>query len=161
MERAASGLARANLGIPVRTPVAGVYADSVQPIIDAGLAKLVKIDGSEIVDGISFHRAPGHSIDHAILLLRSDDAETVFGGDTLHHPVEIYEPDLVSMFCEFPTAARISRRSMLEHLADSEAIYFSSHFPFTSVGQVTQHEGAYEWKFFKSAFPRTSVIDRR
>ena len=95
MERAASGLARANLGIPVRTPVAGVYADSVQSIIDAGLAKLVKIDGSEIVDGISFHRAPGHSIDHAILLLRSDDAEAVFGGDTLHHPVEIYEPDLV------------------------------------------------------------------
>ena len=84
-------------------------------------------DGSEIVDGISFHRAPGHSIDHAILLLRSDDAEAVFGGDTLRHPVEIYEPDLVSMFCEFPTAARISRRSMLEHLADSEAIYFSSH----------------------------------
>jgi hypothetical protein len=63
------------------------------------------------------------------------------------------------MFCEFPTAARISRRSMLEHLADSEAIYFSSHFPFTSVGQVTQHEGAYEWKFFKSAFPRTSADD--
>jgi glyoxylase-like metal-dependent hydrolase (beta-lactamase superfamily II) len=146
-ERAASALARANLGSPVRTPVAGVYADSIQPILDAGLAKLIQIDGSEIVDGISFHRAPGHSIDHAIIVLRSDGAEAVFGGDTLHHPIEIYEPDLVSVFCEFPAAARTSRRSMLEHLAETGAIYFSSHFPSTSVGQVTQHKGGYEWKF--------------
>jgi glyoxylase-like metal-dependent hydrolase (beta-lactamase superfamily II) len=144
---AASALARARLGSPVRTPVAGVYADSVQPIIDAGLAQLIPIDGSEIVDGISFHPAPGHSIDHATILLRSHGAEAVFGGDTLHHPIEIYQLELVSMFCEFPEAARASRRSMLEHLVESGATYFSSHFPSASAGSVTRQNGAYAWKF--------------
>jgi glyoxylase-like metal-dependent hydrolase (beta-lactamase superfamily II) len=135
------------LGNPVRTPVAGVYADSVQPVIDAGLAKPIRIDGSEVIDGISFRPTPGHSIDHAAISLRSNSEEAVFGGDVLHHPLEVHEPDLVSMFCEFPDAARTSRRWMLEYIAERSATYFSSHFTSTSVGRVTRQNGAYEWKF--------------
>ncbi len=37
--------AKAGLGEPVRTPVAGVYADSIAPILEAGLAKLINVDG--------------------------------------------------------------------------------------------------------------------
>ena len=105
---------------------------------------------ASVIDKIfSRPRGFGNASDHSLLLYARLDLEPGFGAfvPSGRYPVEIYEPDLVSMFCEFPTAARISRRSMLEHLADSEAIYFSSHFPFTSIGQVTQHEGAYEWKF--------------
>ena len=36
-----------NLGTPVRTQVPGVYADSVAPIVETGLAKLIRIEGSE------------------------------------------------------------------------------------------------------------------
>jgi glyoxylase-like metal-dependent hydrolase (beta-lactamase superfamily II) len=96
-------------------PASGVYADSVAPIAETGLAQLIEIEGSELIDGISFYPTPGHSIDHAASLLRSGGQEAWFGGDVLHHPLDIYQPDLVSMFCEFPEAARTSRRWILEH----------------------------------------------
>jgi glyoxylase-like metal-dependent hydrolase (beta-lactamase superfamily II) len=134
-----------NLGTSVRTPVPGVYADSVAPIVEAGLAKLINIEGSEFVDGLSFHPTPGHSIDHAAISLRSAGHEALFGGDVLHHPLEIYQPDLVSMFCEFPEAARASRQWMLDHAVKSGAIYFSSHFPGTSAGRITGDRGQYKW----------------
>jgi hypothetical protein len=38
------------------------------------------------------------ALDHAAISLRSEGQEALFGGDVLHHPLEIYQPDLVSMF---------------------------------------------------------------
>lgn len=145
--RVQAARSEANLGTPVRTPVLGVYADSVAPIVETGLAKMIKIEGGEFIDGISFHPTPGHSIDHAAILLRSGGQEALFGGDVLHHPLEIYQPDLVSLFCEFPEAARTSRLWMLDHAVKSGATYFSSHFPETSAGRITGDKGQYKWHF--------------
>jgi glyoxylase-like metal-dependent hydrolase (beta-lactamase superfamily II) len=134
-ERVDAARAEANLGSPVRTPVPGVYTDSVEPVIEAGFAEMVRIDGSEFIDGISFHPTAGHSIDHAAILLQSKGERALFGGDVLHHPLEIYRPDLVTAFCEFPDAALQSRRWLLEFAAETGAMYFSGHFPVTSAGE--------------------------
>jgi glyoxylase-like metal-dependent hydrolase (beta-lactamase superfamily II) len=141
----------ANLGMPVRTPLPGVYSDSVAPIVEKEQAKLIRIDGGEFLDGISFHRTPGHSIDHAVISLRSGAEEALFGGDVLHHPLEIYQPELVSMFCEFPEAARESRHWLLDHAARNRATYFSSHFAESSVGRITEKKGQYQWDFLWAA----------
>jgi glyoxylase-like metal-dependent hydrolase (beta-lactamase superfamily II) len=146
-ERVERARSQAGMGTPVRTPVAGVYADSVVPVMEAGLAKLIKIDGTEFLDGISFHLTAGHSINHASISLHSQGAEALFGGDVLHHPLEIYEPDLVSMFCEFPEYARTSRRWMLEYACRENVTYFSSHFPETSAGRITRRNGQFRWDF--------------
>ncbi len=136
-----------NLGTPVRSPLPGVYSDSVAPIVESGLAKLIRIDGGEFIDGVSFHRTPGHSIDHAAISLRSGDEVALFGGDVLHHPLEIYQSDLLSMFCEFPEAARRSRLWLLDHAVRNRATYFSSHFAGSSVGRITEEKGQYQWNF--------------
>jgi len=146
-ERVNAARAKANLGIPMRTPTRGVYEDSVEPIIEAGRAKLIDIDGSKIIDGISFYSTAGHSIDHASIVLESKGERAVFGGDVLHHPLEIYRPDLATMFCEFPDAALRSRRWLLEFAAESGIMYFSSHFPVTSAGRITRRNGEYIWEF--------------
>jgi hypothetical protein len=69
-ERVETARAEANLGAPVRTPVPGVYEDSVAPVIEAELGEMIKIEGEQFLDGFSFHPTPGHSIDHASILLR-------------------------------------------------------------------------------------------
>jgi glyoxylase-like metal-dependent hydrolase (beta-lactamase superfamily II) len=56
--RAQAARSEPNLGMSVRIPVPGVYPDGVAPIVGAGLAKLIKIEGSEFVDGLSFHPTP-------------------------------------------------------------------------------------------------------
>ncbi len=139
----------AGLGYPIRLPVSGVFADSMQPVEATGRLKRVAIDGSEVLPGIRFVPTPGHSIGHAAISISSKGNEAVFGGDVLHHPFELHDPDLTSMFCEFPDAARESRRRLASQLADTGVPYFSSHFPDTSWGRILRDGDAFRWEFSK------------
>ena len=137
----------AGLGLPVRIPAPGVFVDCMMPLDAAGRVRRVRVDGGEVLKGIRFLSTPGHSIDHASISITSQGTEAIFGGDVMHHTFELNEPDLVSMFCEFPERARRSRRWLLRHAAQKNAIYFSSHFPFTSVGRITQTGENFAWEF--------------
>ena len=137
----------AGLGYPIRLPVSGVFDDSMLPIEVAGRVRLVAMDGSEVLPGVRFLPTPGHSICHASISISSQGEEAVFGGDLVHHPVEFHNPDLTSMFCEFPDAARASRRKLAAEIADSGAQYFSSHFPGSSVGKILHDGDAFRWEF--------------
>ena len=137
----------AGLGVPVRTPTAGLFEDSLRPLVDTGRLRLVTVDGTEVLPGVRLVSTPGHSLDHASVELSSGDALAVFGGDILHHPLQVWDPALASVFCEFPNAARASRRGMLERLADTGALYFSSHFPLGSAGYVQRKREGFGWTF--------------
>lgn len=135
------------LGPMARTPLAGVHDDSVRPVIEAGLADMIEIDGQAFLDGLSFLRTPGHSIDHASIRLVSRGREALFAGDVMHHPLQVYEPGLTSCFCEFPQAGLASRLWALEHAAERDATVFSTHFAETSAGHVTRTGGRFAWQF--------------
>ena len=141
----------AGFGPPVRIPLPGVFSDSMAPIEAAGRLLRIVVDGDEVLEGIRFLSTPGHSLDHAAISITSKGAEAVFGGDAVHHPFEWYEPDLVSIFCEFPEASRRSRRWLARHLVERDAVYFSSHFPFTSVGKVSRDGENFRWQFLNCA----------
>lgn len=145
----AAARAQAGLGEPTRTPVAGVFADSIEPLAASGRLRRIPVDGSEVLPGIRFLPAAGHSIDHAVISLTSGSNQALFGGDIMHHPFEIHNTDLVSLFCEFPEAARNARRRFLHHAAETGATYFSSHFPDTSAGKITEAGGNYAWAFLE------------
>ncbi len=137
----------AGLGPPVRRPTPGVFQDSLAPLEAAGQVRRITIDGSEALPGVRFLPAAGHSIDHAAIALESEGSHGVFGGDLLHHPFELHDSGLVSMFCEFPDAARASRRRIVQHVSDTDALYFSSHFPSTSAGKITPEGENFRWEF--------------
>lgn len=138
----------AGLGVPVRIPARGVFEDSLHPLQATGRLQLIAVDGREVLPGVRFVATPGHSIDHAAIEIVSDGELAIFGGDVMHHPVEVYDPDLVSMFCEFPDAVRHSRRMMLERASETGALYVSSHFPRSSAGRIERRtDGGYAWTF--------------
>lgn len=147
-DEAASAIRKeAGLGEVKRLPTPGVFSDSMAPIEAEGKLKHIVINGDEVLKGIRFLPAPGHSIDHAVISITSQGHEAIFGGDLMHHPFELNDPELVSMFCEFPEATRRSRRKLAERVAASEALYFSSHFPVSSAGRITQNSSSFKWTF--------------
>ena len=135
------------LGVPNHRPLPRVYTDSILPVIEAGLAQAIEIDGQEIVPGFSFHSTPGHSIDHASIRLQSEGEEAWFTGDVMHHPLQVYRPDLRSVYCEFIKPAQQSRRWFLAQAAESGSLCFTSHFAETSVGRVKRREDGFSWEF--------------
>ena len=135
------------LGKPIKQPASYVYDESVAPIIESGLAKLINVDGAECVDGISFLPTSGHSVDHASIRLRSGGQEALFLGDVMHHPLQVYRPDLRSVYCEFPDASRDSRQWILSYASGNHALCFSSHFAESSAGYISRRTDGFQWQF--------------
>lgn len=67
--------------------------DSVDPIISEGLADQIDVDGSDALEGISFHPTPGHTPHHAFIVLRSGVEHALFTGDVMHHPIQVCVPE--------------------------------------------------------------------
>ena len=139
--------AEAGLGAMTHPPLAGVYEDSVVPVLRAGLAQEILVDGREVAEGFSFLPSPGHSIDHASIRLTSRGSQALFWGDVMHHPVQVARPDWNSIYCEFPEAARRSRRAMMEQAAESGALVLTTHFGESSAGRLTRVGERFTWHF--------------
>lgn len=137
----------AGFGEPIRLPVSGTFADSMRPLERSVPVRRIPIDGAEVLPGIRFIPTPGHSLCHAAIELTSDGEVALFSGDVFHHAAEIYDPELVSMFCEYPQAARQSRKAFLERAVDSRTTVFTSHFPQSSAGTIRKDHEQFAWTF--------------
>jgi glyoxylase-like metal-dependent hydrolase (beta-lactamase superfamily II) len=124
-----------------------VQKDSVEPIIQSGLADMIDIDGNESIKGFTFHPTPGHTVAHASIEFRSGEERALFAGDVFHCTVEIYRPDWNTVFEAFPEAARESRLWVLNFAAEQEALVFSSHLPGSSAGNVKRDGAGFRWQF--------------
>ena len=70
-----------------------ILADSVAPVLDAGLADLVEMD-HRVSDGIGSSRRPGTRRVTSACASPSGGADAVITGDLMHHPVQVAEPDV-------------------------------------------------------------------
>jgi glyoxylase-like metal-dependent hydrolase (beta-lactamase superfamily II) len=140
-------------GDPRRNPAAdadpqrgAAYRDSVLPVIEAGQAVL--LDGAhEIDDAMRIEAAPGHTPGHVILKLSDGEGRALFCGDALHHPLQVYAPQLNSCFCELPEEARRTRRRILEYCAEASALLFPIHFGAPHVAAIARAGEAYSLRF--------------
>jgi glyoxylase-like metal-dependent hydrolase (beta-lactamase superfamily II) len=151
----APDLPPAELGEPDHRPLPQVYTDSMLPVIEAGLGEAIAINGEEVAEGLSFHPVPGHSIDHAAIRLRSRSEEAWFTADVMHHPLQVYRPDLRSVYCEFVGPAERSRRWMLEQAAERGCLCFTAHFAESGAGRVRRSTNGFTWQF---AEPREGLV---
>lgn len=124
-----------------------VYEDSVKPVLDSGQAETVPPDGAAVGDGLRFVPTPGHTAGHMSIWLESAGQRALFAGDVMHHPVQVREPQLSSVFCDSPAQATQTRLALLAELAACNARYFSSHFPGSSVGRIASEGTGFAWRF--------------
>lgn len=87
-------------GAASRPPgVWNTYNDSVKPILDAGLVRIV--EGSEnLAPGIDLMPIPGHAPGQMAVRLRSGGKEALFIADVMHNPIQIRYPEWNSKYCE-------------------------------------------------------------
>ena len=118
-----------------RDDIRTVFADSVQPILDAGLAELIDPD-HRIGAEISLIPTPGHTPGHVSLRIASDGAEGLITGDFLHHPCQIAHPDWASTADWDAAAANATRRRMYAALADRPVLILGTHFAGATAGHL-------------------------
>ncbi len=104
-------------------------------MVEEGLALLTDGDYA-IEDGLVVRSAPGHTPGHVILALESAGERVIFCGDVMHQPVQVYEPDWNSRFCEQPDIARATRRAILESCSEQGALLLPAHFGPRHAGRI-------------------------
>lgn len=125
----------------------GVFIDSVQPVIEAGLALIV--DGPfTFAECISLLPTPGHTQGHAAALLESGGDGIVFAGDAIHHPLQVIHPALSTRGFSDLAQSIESRRMLLDLCADRGFMLAPAHFRHSRACRVARTDGdgfAIDW----------------
>lgn len=120
-----------------------VLADSVKPIIDAGLADFVNVD-HQICEEVSLVSTPGHTPGHVSVHIASDGEEALITGDFLHHPCQMARLDWSCSADHDKEKAKATRIDMLDRMSKSDTLVIGTHFAAPTAGYVKKNEeGSY------------------
>jgi glyoxylase-like metal-dependent hydrolase (beta-lactamase superfamily II) len=105
----------------------GSYQDSVLPIVERGLFDVVN-GGDMIVDGATIVPLPGHTRGQIGLELNSGTgSNTMFCGDAIHSPVQVYQPQWTSAFCQNAPQAIQTRAALMARAVSEDLILIPAH----------------------------------
>jgi len=111
------------------------FADSVQPLFDAGLVDLVET-GHAICPGVSLVPTPGHTPGHVSVKLSSQGQEALITGDMIHHPAQLARPEWACFIDADPDQGIATRRRIFSALAGSGVLVIGTHFAAPTAGFV-------------------------
>lgn len=121
-----------------------IFADSILPIIDAGLHDLVEPTHA-VTSEVRLFPTPGHTPGHVSVAIDSDGARAVITGDVFHHPAQLAKPDLGSVADSDPDLAGKTRQAFIRSHSGEEILVLGTHFAMPSGGHIVADEDA--WRF--------------
>jgi len=114
-----------------------VFADSVQPILDAGLAELVEAD-HRLCEEVRLVPSFGHTPGHVSVHIASEGEEGFITGDIAHHPCQLARPHWNSTADADPPQAEATRRSVFGGLAGRPVLVIGTHYAGPTAGRVVR-----------------------
>jgi glyoxylase-like metal-dependent hydrolase (beta-lactamase superfamily II) len=118
-----------------RPDMAHIMADSVTPIIDAGLARMVETD-ERITDEITLVPTIGHTPGHVSVMIQSQGEQALITGDFMHHPCQIARPEWSTLADSDPDQGIETRRRMFRQLAGTPVLIIGTHFAGATAGRL-------------------------
>lgn len=136
---------REDHGALERLDVEAVMADSVRPVVDAGLAELVATD-HRIDDTTRLIPTPGHTPGHVSVLIESRGESALITGDVLHHPCQFAHPEWPSSPDADPARNRATRDALFRRFAGSGTLIIGTHFASPTAGRLHGAAGGYRFE---------------
>lgn len=122
-----------------------IYADSIEPVLAAGLGDIVAPD-AELGSGLRLEPTAGHTPGHVSLRVDADDEAVLVTGDVIHHPLQCAAPAVAFVSDDQPEQARATRHELLEQMADPAVVMIGTHFPTLPLGQVKPHDRTWRYQ---------------
>jgi glyoxylase-like metal-dependent hydrolase (beta-lactamase superfamily II) len=121
-----------------------VLADSVRPVIEAGLVDFVE-PTFELCEGIRLEPTPGHTPGHVSVRISSRGEEALITGDCIHHPVQMTRTDWCSSADYDRAQGQRTREDLLARYAESDVLVIGTHFATPTAGRVRRRAGGGYW----------------
>lgn len=124
---------------------AGSFADSVLPVLEAGLVDFY--DGAgELAGCLAPEPVFGHAPGMFALRLRSNGEEGLFSTDTMHSPIQVACPHWNDRYVLDADMARAARARTLENACAREALIMPFHFGAPYCGYVRRQGDGYRFE---------------
>jgi len=120
-----------------------VFADSVQPVLDAGLVDVVATT-HRVCDEVALTPTLGHTPGHISVRISSDGEEALISGDFLHHPCQMARPDWAAAVDYDREISTRTRREVFATLAGTATLLIGTHFAGASAGHVVRVGESYQ-----------------
>ena len=120
------------------------YADSIEPIVAAGLVDVVSAD-ADLGGGFRLVSTPGHTPGHVSLMIDCGGDGLVVSGDLLHHQFQLNDPSIAEVADWNVDMARATRAAFFDDCATRGAVVAGTHFPIEPVGRIEANAAA--WRF--------------
>lgn len=122
-----------------------VIADSVRPVVDAGLVDLVEND-HVLCDEVWLEPTPGHTPGHVSVRIESEGERAMITGDFVHHPCQMARLDWASSADYDPEQARATRERVFAEQADADVLVIGTHFATPTGGHIKRDGDAYRFE---------------
>ena len=129
-------------GVKDRPDMAHILADSVTPVVEAGLTTLVETN-ERICDEISLIPTLGHTPGHVSVMIQSRGEQAMITGDFMHHPCQIAHPEWSTLADSDPDQGIETRRRMFQRLADTPVLIIGTHFAGATAGRLVTDGDSY------------------
>ena len=123
---------------------AQVLADSVRPVIDAGLVDFVPVD-HQVCDEVWLEPTPGHTPGHVSVRISSGGEDALITGDCIHHPCQMTRTDWCSSADTDQAQGLETRESLLERMVDTDVLVIGTHFATPTAGHIKRREEGGYW----------------
>jgi glyoxylase-like metal-dependent hydrolase (beta-lactamase superfamily II) len=133
---------RTQSGKPEHPEQTAVFADSVQPVFDAGLVDLVDTD-HRISPEVSFVATLGHTPGHVSVRISSKGEEALITGDFVHHPCQMARPEWAATPDFDQKASTETRREVFGRLAGTPTLVIGTHFAGATAGRIVRDGDAF------------------
>ncbi|MDE3097285.1 MAG: MBL fold metallo-hydrolase [Chloroflexota bacterium] len=111
--------------------------ENILPLEAAGRLEL--IDGeTRVTNEVTVVETPGHTQDHASVLLASGRERAIYIGDMVQHPVQLERTAWVSSFDVFPLQSMETKKSVVRHAIDEHQLVVAVHYPFPGLGYMSE-----------------------
>jgi glyoxylase-like metal-dependent hydrolase (beta-lactamase superfamily II) len=127
------------------TGLTPTFAETVQPVLDAGQADLVEPD-HRVTPELRLEPSPGHTPGHVCLAVESRGAFALVTGDATHHPVQWAEPDWAMVADSDPAQARATRHRLRRECSERAALVIGTHYAAPCAGHVVASDGGFRFR---------------
>jgi glyoxylase-like metal-dependent hydrolase (beta-lactamase superfamily II) len=106
---------------------------------------MLPVDGEdEVVPGIRFVSAPGHTLGHTAFHISSGNEQLMISSDAAYLPALCAaHPGWHVVFDQDAVMAEASRRKLLDRVIADKMMICGSHFPWPGLGQITSDGASY------------------
>jgi glyoxylase-like metal-dependent hydrolase (beta-lactamase superfamily II) len=119
-------------------------AKRIQAVIPSWKNVLPVEGEDEVVPGIRFVSAPGHTAGHTAFHLSSGNAQMLISGDMAYLPALVVpHPEWQGAYDQDGAKAVETRRKLMDRVIAEKMMVCGSHFPWPGVGRMTKDGGGY------------------